>query len=110
MQKPLQPLQKPSSKLNHKEFINKVSSNSDLLQYEVEDALLVIALALTKTLSEGSSVHIQGVGTFTPKKTRQRAFRSNLKGNKEVLLESKNSCSFKPCIMLKNALNLKITN
>lgn len=92
--------------LKHKETVALIASHSDLYQYEVEDCLNSLAVVLSQKLSEGLSVQIKGVGSFTPKQRASRVVKSHLKGVQvEYEVPEDVVVKFKPDSMLKNSVN-----
>ena len=92
--------------LKHKEAVSLIAKHSDLYLYEVEDCLNSLAVILTKNLSEGVSVQIKGLGTFSPKQRASRVVKSHLKGiQTEYEVPSDVVLKFKPDSMLKNKIN-----
>ena len=98
--------QKMSSNLKHKEAVALIAKHSDLYQYQVEDCLNSLAVILAQKLSEGLSVQIKGVGSFTPKQRASRVVKSHLKGVQvEYEVPADAVVKFKPDSMLKNSVN-----
>lgn len=95
-----------TTNLKHKETVALVAEHSELFKYEVEDALNSLAVIIAQKLSEGVSVQIKGVGTFSPKQRASRVVKSHLKGiQKEYEVQGDVQVKFKPDSMLKNAVN-----
>ena len=93
--------------IKHKETVALVAKHSDLYLYEVEDSINSLAIILSQKLSEGLSVHIKGVGTFSPKQRASRVVKSHLKGiQSEYEVPSDVVVKFKPDSTLKNKVSL----
>lgn len=92
--------------MKHKEAVALIAKPSGLYQYQVEDCLNSLAVILAQKLSEGLSVQIKGVGSFTPKQRASRVVKSHLKGVQvEYEVPEDVVVKFKPDSMLRNAVN-----
>lgn len=61
--------------MNKAEFIDQLSSRSDLTKKDAGDALNAILGTITDTLAKGDSISLIGFGTFS---TSKRAARSGI--------------------------------
>lgn len=92
--------------MKHKEAVALIAKPSGLYQYQVEDCLNSLAVILSQKLSEGLSLQIKGVGSFTPKQRASRVVKSHLKGVQvEYEVPEDVVVKFKPDSMLRNAVN-----
>lgn len=98
-----------SEAVKHKETVALVAKHSDLYQYQVEDCLNSLAVILAQKLSEGLSVQVKGVGSFTPKQRASRVVKSHLKGVQvEYEVPADTVVKLKPDSMLRNAVNKEL--
>ena len=95
----------PKQKLiTHPSLVKLVSSQSDYPLYIVKDVLRALAVVLPKELNKGSKVKLEGVGTFSIKKSIKRDFVSMLTGVRTEQW-TRVGLSVKPDGYLTNALN-----
>ena len=95
-----------TKQLKHKDLVKELSANADVYIYQAEDVLHAMSVLLAQKLSEGLSVHIKGVGSFTPKQRSSRVVKSHLKGVQvEYEVPEDVVVKFKPDSMLKNSVN-----
>jgi len=90
--------------ITHPSLVKLVSSQSDYPQYIVKDILRALAVVLPKELTKGSKVKLEGVGTFSIKKSTKRDFVSMLTGVRKEQW-TKVGLSVKPDGYMANSLN-----
>jgi len=92
--------------ITHPSLVKLVSSQSDYPQYIVKDILRALAVVLPRELNKGAKVKIEGVGTFSTKKSIKRDFVSLLTGVRKEQW-TKVGLSVKPDGYMSNALNVE---
>jgi nucleoid DNA-binding protein len=95
-------IQKRSTK--GKALITLVAEASGYHKYEVQDILHSLAVVVQDELSQGGTVRIDGLGTFSVKQGFHRTFFSTITGKVEDT-KTRNSISLKPDSYMLNALN-----
>jgi nucleoid DNA-binding protein len=87
-----------------KALIALVAESAGYHKYEVQDILHSLALVIQDELSQGNTVRIDGLGTFSVKQGFNRTFFSTITGKVEDT-KTRNSISLKPDSYMLNALN-----
>jgi len=95
--------------ITHSALVKLVSIKSDYPQYIIKDILRALAVVLPKELNKGSKVKLEGVGTFSLKKSIKRDFVSMLTGVRKEQW-TKVGLSVKPDGYMVNALNPEVAD
>jgi len=90
--------------ITHPSLVKLVSSQSDYPLYIVKDILRALAVVLPRELNKGSKVKLEGVGTFSTRKSIKRDFVSVLTGVRTEQW-TRVGLSVKPDGYMSNALN-----
>jgi len=89
--------------LNTREFIKELAEKLDVPQKEADRLVDSMAKIMAEAFSEGNSISIQKLGSFSVKKSEPRKFFSP-KLQKHVLTSPKQSLEFHPAIPLKEKM------
>ncbi|MEC4089990.1 HU family DNA-binding protein [Pseudoalteromonas rubra] len=89
--------------MNKSELVTAMAAHSELTKKETQAALGSLIKLITKRLSEGDQVQLNGMGTFTLSYHPAKPGR-NPRTGEEIMIEGQNKVLFKPAKALKDAL------
>ena len=92
--------------MNNKEFIEKVSQNTNFEIEDVKDLSSALIGAVLEEIADGNSLTIQGFGSFEPReKARRKIYNPTTKTY--MVVPSKTTLSYKMSATLKDRLNME---
>ena len=89
--------------MNKAQLIAQIAKSSELTKKDTQAALTSLQKVITKSLSEGDQVQINGFGTFALSYYPARAGRNPQTGE-AIEIEGANKAVFKPAKALKDLL------
>lgn len=92
--------------MNNKEFLEKVSQKTNFEINDVKNLTSSLVDVILKSIAQGDSFTIQGVGTFEPReKARRKIYNPTSK--EFIVVPKKTTLSFKMSPTLKERLNME---
>jgi integration host factor subunit alpha len=86
------------------DIVNRIQAETSLTRKESADILESVLSIMKTTLETGEKVKIAGFGNFEVKQKKDRIGRNPQTGE-TITIEARRILTFKPSVMLKNAIN-----